>query len=113
MSVMTGPVKIVLLAAVLGAGCAARPPAGSAAAPPIRDAAGTVRQVGSFGFGIVPDGDPGTRYAPDRLPEAFRVDGLRVVFSGEVRPLPANARTWGTPLRLTAIRRAADREMQP
>lgn len=67
---------------------------------------GTVRRVGSFGFGIVPDRDTGTRYAPDRLPAEFQVDGLRVVFTGsEVSP-PPGARLWGTPFRLAAIRRA-------
>jgi hypothetical protein len=54
----------------------------------------------------VPDADPGTRYAPDALAEEFRVDGLRVIFSGEVREPPPHARLWGTPLRLTSIRRA-------
>jgi hypothetical protein len=96
-------VKIAFLLAT-AAGCAARGPASTA--PGIRDAPGTVQRVGDFGYGLVPDSDPGTRYAPDRLPSAFQVDGLRVVFSGEVLPPPANARLWATPLRLTAIRRA-------
>jgi hypothetical protein len=59
-----------------------------------------------MGYGIVPDSDPGTRYAPDHLPAEFEVDGLRVVFSGDVQTPPPGARVWGTSLRLTAIRRA-------
>jgi hypothetical protein len=98
-------VKIVFLLAA-AAGCAARGP-GVTGAGHIRDAPGTVQRVGDFGYGLVPDSDAGTRYAPDRLPAEFQTDGLRVVFSGEVQPPPANARLWGTPLRLTAIRRAS------
>ena len=56
-------------------------------------------------WGIVPDSDRGTRYAPDRLPDEFKVDGLRVVFSGRVRPVDPNVRAWGTPLEITDIRR--------
>ena len=56
-------------------------------------------------WGIVPDADRGTRYAPDRLADEFKVDGLRVTFSGRVKPVDPNVRAWGVPLELTAIRR--------
>ena len=56
-------------------------------------------------WGITPDADRGTRYAPDRLPDEFKVDGLRVTFSGRVKPVDPNVRAWGVPLELTAIRR--------
>ena len=56
-------------------------------------------------WGIAPDADRGTRYAPDRLPDEFKVDGLRVTFSGRVKPVDPNVRAWGVPLELTAIRR--------
>ena len=56
-------------------------------------------------WGIVPDADRGTRYAPDRLPDEFKVEGLRVTFSGRVKPVDPNVRAWGVPLELTAIRR--------
>ena len=69
----------------------------------IEDAHGTIRKVGTAWYGIVPDEDPGTRFAPDALPEEFRQDGLRVVYSGVVKELPGG-RTWGIPLELTAIR---------
>jgi hypothetical protein len=101
-------------------GTEARPPAdapgadqdGESAEEPaddavVTDAVGTVHEVGagSGRWSLVPDDDPGQRYAPDELPEAFRVEGLRVVFSGEVGEIPPNVRMWGTPLHLTAIRR--------
>jgi hypothetical protein len=66
-----------------------------------------MHRVGTFGFAIVPDRDPGTRYVPERpFPPAFEVEGLRVLFSGEVAPAPEGARTWGTPFRLATLRRA-------
>lgn len=73
----------------------------------LEDIEGTVVEVGSFGFGLVPDADPGTRYAPtEPLPEEFRVDGLPVVFSGEPGdPSEMRGRRWGTPIRVTAIER--------
>jgi hypothetical protein len=55
-------------------------------------------------YGIVPDDDRGTRYAPDRLPDEFKKDGVRVVFSGRLGQVDPNVRTWGTPLTLTRIR---------
>ncbi len=66
---------------------------------------GTVVKVGSFGFGLVPDDDPGTRYAPtEPLADAFRSDGLRVRFSGELGdPSDTKGRRWGTPLNVTHI----------
>jgi len=67
---------------------------------------GRVVKVGRFGYGIVPDSDPGTRYAPEELPAELRVDGLRVVFAGVLVAPPAGVRQWGTPLRLTSIRKA-------
>jgi len=78
----------------------------SAQGEEIRDARGTIQEVNSRNgwYAIVPDGDRGTRYAPDRLPDDFRKNGLRVIFSGRVGPIDPNVRTWGTPLTLTAIR---------
>ena len=55
-------------------------------------------------YGIVPDDDRGTRYAPDRLPDEFKKDGVRVVFSGRVGTVDPNVRAWGIPLTVTAIR---------
>jgi hypothetical protein len=84
-------------------------PGPSATAPGAGDALrgvhGRVEKVSEEWYGLVPDGPAGTRYAPDRLPEELRQDGLRVVFSGVVGEIPPKARTWGRPLRLTAIAR--------
>ena len=55
-------------------------------------------------YGIVPDDDRDIRYAPDRLPDEFKKDGVRVVFSGRVGTVDPNVRTWGIPLNLTSIR---------
>lgn len=63
--------------------------------------------MGTFGFAIVPDRDPGSRYVPDRpFPPEFQVDGLRVRFSGTQSEAPEGVRLWGTPFRLTTLRRA-------
>jgi hypothetical protein len=95
----------VLVALPLLAGCATR--SAAATVPPSAEETGTIRRVGSFGFAIVPDSDPGTRYAPDRpFPPEFQVDGLRVRFSGAVTDPPEGARVWGTPFRLATLRRA-------
>jgi hypothetical protein len=75
---------------------------------PLVEGAGRVVRVGRFGYGIVPDADSGTRYAPEELPAELRVDGLRVVFAGVLVAPPAGVRQWGTPLRLTSIRKAPD-----
>jgi hypothetical protein len=101
---------VVILEAILmlglAAGCASERPREASPAPSGREETGTVKQVGHLGYGIVPDRDPGTRYAPDRLPAEFQVDGLRVIFSGEETAPPEGARLWGTYFRLTAIRKA-------
>lgn len=72
----------------------------------LTEAIGTIQKVGDFGYGIVPDADPGTRYAPtDEVPEAFRQDGLRVVFSGTLQSADEGhgGRRWGTPIVLTRL----------
>jgi hypothetical protein len=80
---------------------------GAAQSPELTDAAGAIEAVNPQRdwFAIVPDGDRGTRYAPDRLPDEFKKDGLRVMFSGRVGRVDPNARTWGIPLALTKIQR--------
>ena len=55
-------------------------------------------------YGIVPGDDRGTRYAPNRLPDEFRKDGPRVIFSGRAGQVDPNVRTWGIPLTVTNIR---------
>jgi hypothetical protein len=78
---------------------------GAAQPQDLSDATGSIEAVNlrAGWYAIVPDGDRDTRYAPDRLPEDFKKDGLRVVFSGRVGRVDPNARTWGIPLELTKI----------
>jgi hypothetical protein len=74
----------------------------------LEDVNGTIKKIGELGYAIVTEGESGTRYAPDNMPEEFEVDGLRVIFSGVVGEIPPNARggrMWGMPLELTDIRR--------
>jgi len=71
----------------------------------ITDVPGHVVEVMDEAWALQPEDDEGTRYAPDELPEEFLVDGLAVIFSGEVGEIPPNVRLWGTPLHLTDIRR--------
>ena len=87
------------------AGCAARPGPASDE-PSLPEQPGRVVRVGDFGYGIVPESDPGTRYAPETLPRELQQDGLRVLFAGVLTAPPEGVRLWGTPLRLTSIRRA-------
>ncbi len=63
---------------------------------------GTVRLIAEDQYVIIPDKDPGNRYAAP-LPSDFRVDGLRVLFSGVIMEVPANARLTATPLVLSKI----------
>jgi len=81
-------------------------PALMAGGPTVKNQRGTVRAVNPERgwYALVPDRDPGTRYAPDPpLAEAFRQDGLRVVFSGRLKPAPDGVRLWGTPLKVTRL----------
>lgn len=71
----------------------------------IHDVPGHVVHIRGDWYALDPEGQPGSRYAPDDLPEEFRQDGLAVVFSGRIGEIPPNVRMWGTPLELTAIRR--------
>lgn len=96
--------RVVLAAALASSSCAARPTVPAEGRLP--EQPGAIVRVGDFGYGIVPDSDPGTRYAPDALPEEFRKDGLRVLFSGVPSSPAPNERTWGIPLRLSSIRRS-------
>ena len=96
-----------IVAALAGLpGCESAPTTVSTQPSELTNVAGTIEAVNPDAgwYGIVPDGDRGTRYAPDRLPDTFKKDGLRVVFSGRVGRVDPNVRTWGIPLILTNIR---------
>jgi hypothetical protein len=100
--IMFGAAALVLLGCESAGALRAQQPANE-----LKDAKGVIVAVRADAgwWGIAPDADRGTRYAPDRLPDEFKVDGLRVTFSGRVKPVDPNVRAWGVPLELTAIRR--------
>jgi hypothetical protein len=101
------PVRLVSAIAVVALlACGATRPS-DAQTQELTDLKGTIQAVrpDAGWYGIVPDSDRGTRYAPDRLSDEFKKDGLRVVFSGRVKPIDPNVRSWGIPLELTEIRR--------
>ena len=97
---------IVSIVAVVCASCSSPDLLDPTEAQELTDVRGAIVAVNEQNgwYGIVPDDDRGTRYAPDRLPDDFRKDGLRVIFSGRVGPIDPNVRMWGTPLTLTTIR---------
>jgi hypothetical protein len=61
--------------------------------------------IDSDTFVLVPEDSSQTRYLPDDLPVEFRQDGLHVVFSARLAPIPANVRLVGTPIELQTMRR--------
>ena len=73
----------------------------------------TVREVGD---GIAFFLDPSDDFSPLLVPypkplgEAFSQDGLRVMFSGELLPIPSDVRLSGPPVNVTEIR---NMERQP
>lgn len=66
---------------------------------------GTITLVGKDWYGIVPDTETGTRYAPVSMAKEFKIDTLRVYFKGKVGEIPPNVRMWGNPLVLIEIRK--------
>jgi hypothetical protein len=100
------PVCLIGVALMTLLGCGSSGPI-RAQSDALKDAKGAIQAVrpADGWYAIVPDSDRGTRYAPDRLPDEFKVDGLRVVFSGRIKPVDPNVRSWGVPFELTSIRR--------
>jgi hypothetical protein len=97
---------IVSLLALILASCSGPDLLDPAQAQEFTDARGAIVAVNEQNgwYGIVPDSDRGTRYAPDRLPDDVKKDGVRVIFSGRVGPIDPNVRMWGTPFTVTSIR---------
>jgi hypothetical protein len=52
---------------------------------------------------IIPDYDDTQRFLPTNLPDIFKKNGLKVIFSGKICEIPENVRLVGTPLLLTSI----------
>jgi hypothetical protein len=66
---------------------------------------GTIQQLSpnSEWYIIIPDDEKTQRYVPSNLPNEFKKDGLRVIFSGKVAEIPRNARMIGIPLELVKV----------
>lgn len=54
-------------------------------------------------FVIVPDSLNDIRFLPDSIPDQFRIDGCRIIFSGIIGEIPTNQRLPGTPLKISKI----------
>lgn len=54
-------------------------------------------------FVLVPDGNENMRYISQQLPKEFKVDGLKVTFTGWEGKIPPNVRMMGKPLKLKCI----------
>lgn len=57
--------------------------------------------------------DGGKRYVPDYLPEDFKVDGLKIVFSGNAGTNPPNVRAMGDPFTITAMNAVEEQTIDP
>ena len=79
-AVRGGLVAVAVAAALHLYGCRSVPAFATGQAQELSDVAGTIEAVNpnEGWYGIVPDGDRGTRYAPDHLPDEFKQDGLRI-----------------------------------
>ena len=96
-------VLVSTLAALL-VGCDAGDVVGPAAPPDIVDAIGVVRAFdSSHATFIDTDAPDGRRFVPTNLPRAYRVEGLRVLFSARSLAISPNVRLMGAPIELTRI----------
>ena len=68
--------------------------------------AGKIRLISSTqenGYVVIPDDDDTQRFLPKNLPDIFKKDGLKIIFSGKICEIPENVRLMGTPLILIEI----------
>ena len=94
---------VVLLAVVALTGCTSTVAGPEEDGPLLSNASGVVEEVSEGLFVIRVDRPRETVVVPTSLPEALRQDGLRVVFSGELQPIPPNVRMIGQPIELSRI----------
>jgi hypothetical protein len=72
----------------------------------VQNYTGVIKQMTTDGFAIISDvvyKGQRDHFAPTNLPESFRQDGLRVLFSGKRGTIPPNVRMWGIPLEISSI----------
>jgi hypothetical protein len=71
-----------------------------------------VRETGTVVYNQLEGGfygiqsDEGARYEPLNLPPEYRIDGLKVMFRGVIRPDMATIHMWGKPLELLHIEKS-------
>lgn len=68
----------------------------------IEKAHATIQKKGDLFF-IVLDDEPRSPYLDTELDKPFRVDGMKVIVSGEKLPIPPNVRMIGNPFKVTMI----------
>lgn len=61
---------------------------------------GTIKQMGSTWLIV---GEK-TQYAPGFLPKEYKIDGMKVIFSGETGPPPPYVKMMGNPLKIDEIK---------
>ena len=98
--------KVIALAAVV-AGCTSTLTGPDPLAAEYVEEIATVRAAGGGSFFLVVASAPDAPLVPypEPLSDAFRRDGLRVVFSGERLPIPPYVRLIGLPVHVTDIRK--------
>ena len=98
---------VVLLALTALTGCTGTAVGPEEDYPLLSNATGEVTAAAEGSFVIRVDRPRETTVVPTSpLPGALRRDGLRVVFSGELQPIPPDVRLIGQPIELSRIARA-------
>ncbi len=70
----------------------------------IEDVKATVTKVGTM-YMLVPDDKPNQRYSGATMKDLYKVEGLKVIVSGNVLESPPNVRMASTPFVVTAIKK--------
>jgi len=94
---------VVILAVVALTGCTSTIAGPEEDYPFLSNALGEVAEASEGLFVIHVDQPRETIVVPTSLPDALRRDGLRVVFSGELQPIPPFVRMIGRPIELSQV----------
>jgi hypothetical protein len=97
---------LVVLVLALSVGCSDQGHQVVPSADDVINHTGVVKQMSSDAFIIISDyiyQGQNEHFAPTNLPDSFKTDGLRVLFSGKRGEIPPNVRMMGTPLTLSSI----------
>jgi len=102
-------VYILIFSFLIGTGCCSKPPVkveAPALQTPVKNydksnyGSVVYMKQGGF-FGII--NDKGEKFVPEKLPDMFRFDGLRVFFDYQILTGGPGSPKWGTPVQLTFI----------